>query len=115
MAPVTLRRPWLLVPAVSSGYGASRKRVRQLPGRAPGAAYTEAHSPVEAPVRPQRRRPPTSRDVAHRAGVSRATVSYVLNDVPDSRISETTRERVREAAQKLGYIPHAMARSLRIG
>jgi DNA-binding LacI/PurR family transcriptional regulator len=60
-------------------------------------------------------RPPTSGDVARRAGVSRATVSYVLNDVARSRISPETADRVREAAGALGYIPHAMARSLRIG
>lgn len=60
-------------------------------------------------------RPPTSRDVARRAGVSRATVSYVLNDVAGSRISPDTAARVREAAVALGYIPHAMARSLRVG
>lgn len=60
-------------------------------------------------------RPPTSGDVARRAGVSRATVSYVLNGVPRSRISPETANRVREAAGALGYIPHAMARSLRAG
>ena len=62
-----------------------------------------------------RHRPPTSGDVARRAGVSRATVSYVLNEVPDSRISAKTMARVREAARELGYVPHAMARSLRVG
>src|SRR5262249_20916554 len=46
---------------------------------------------------------------------SRATVSYVLNDVPSSRISADTAARVREAAGALGYVPHAMARSLRAG
>ncbi|HEY7200131.1 MAG TPA: LacI family DNA-binding transcriptional regulator, partial [Candidatus Dormibacteraeota bacterium] len=61
------------------------------------------------------RRPPTSDDVARRAGVSRATVSYVLNGVPESRISQMTAARVREAAGELGYVPHAMARSLRAG
>jgi DNA-binding LacI/PurR family transcriptional regulator len=60
-------------------------------------------------------RPPTSGDVARRAGVSRATVSYVLNGVPRSRISPETADRVREAAGALGYVPHAMARSLRAG
>src|SRR5215469_15033387 len=60
-------------------------------------------------------RPATSGDVARRAGVSRATVSYVLNGVAGSRISPETAGRVREAAGALGYIPHAMARSLRAG
>ncbi|MFV0126599.1 LacI family DNA-binding transcriptional regulator [Streptomyces sp. HMX112] len=58
---------------------------------------------------------PTSADVARLAGVSRATVSYVLNDTPAVRISEPTRRRVRRAAQELGYVPHAAARSLRAG
>ncbi|MFE7182211.1 LacI family DNA-binding transcriptional regulator [Streptomyces erythrochromogenes] len=58
---------------------------------------------------------PTSADVARRAGVSRATVSYVLNNAEAVRISEPTRRRVREAAEELGYVPHAAARSLRAG
>ncbi|MFR9799655.1 LacI family DNA-binding transcriptional regulator [Streptomyces sp. MS06] len=58
---------------------------------------------------------PTSADVARLAGVSRATVSYVLNDATAVRISEATRRRVREAARELGYVPHAAARSLRAG
>lgn len=58
---------------------------------------------------------PTSADVARLAGVSRATVSYVLNNTPAVRISEPTRRRVREAAKELGYVPHAAARSLRAG
>ncbi|MFE2937876.1 LacI family DNA-binding transcriptional regulator [Streptomyces sp. NPDC059255] len=58
---------------------------------------------------------PTSFDVARLAGVSRATVSYVLNGVTDVRISEPTRLRVLEAAEALGYVPHAAARSLRAG
>ncbi|MFE2092638.1 LacI family DNA-binding transcriptional regulator [Streptomyces sp. NPDC059460] len=64
--------------------------------------------PTEGPV-------PTSADVARLAGVSRATVSYVLNNNPTVRISESTRRRVREAASELGYVPHAAARSLRAG
>lgn len=59
--------------------------------------------------------PPTSEDVARAAGVSRATVSYVLNNTRGGRVSETTRERVREAARELGYVPHAVARALRAG
>ncbi|MEU4659013.1 LacI family DNA-binding transcriptional regulator [Streptomyces sp. NPDC023723] len=58
---------------------------------------------------------PTSADVARLAGVSRATVSYVLNNTHAVRISEPTRRRVREAAEQLGYVPHAAARTLRAG
>ncbi|WP_326701319.1 LacI family transcriptional regulator [Streptomyces sp. NBC_01754] len=58
---------------------------------------------------------PTSADVARAAGVSRATVSYVLNDNTTVRISDATRRRVRAAAFDLGYVPHAAARSLRAG
>ncbi|MGW4683951.1 LacI family DNA-binding transcriptional regulator [Streptomyces sp. NPDC004244] len=58
---------------------------------------------------------PTSADVARLAGVSRATVSYVLNNAQAVRISEPTRRRVRRAAEELGYVPHAAARSLRAG
>ncbi|MFJ6542958.1 LacI family DNA-binding transcriptional regulator [Streptomyces sp. NPDC091385] len=58
---------------------------------------------------------PTSADVARLAGVSRATVSYVLNDTGAVRISEPTRRRVHEAARELGYVPHAAARTLRAG
>jgi DNA-binding LacI/PurR family transcriptional regulator len=55
---------------------------------------------------------PTSRDVADAAGVSRTTVSFVLNDVPNTQIPEETRRRVWEAARQLGYYPDASARSL---
>ena len=58
-------------------------------------------------------RPPTSQDVARKAQVSRATVSFVLNNNPDARISEQTREKVLKAAAELGYVPHYGARSLR--
>ncbi|WP_158854683.1 LacI family DNA-binding transcriptional regulator [Saccharothrix deserti] len=57
---------------------------------------------------------PTSADVARRAGVSRATVSYVLNNA-DHAISEETRSRVLAAARELQYAPNASARSLRAG
>lgn len=56
--------------------------------------------------------PATSAEVARRAGVSRTTVSFVLNDVRDRGISEATRERVLAIAQQLGYEPNAAARSL---
>ncbi|MFF4261290.1 LacI family DNA-binding transcriptional regulator [Streptomyces virginiae] len=57
----------------------------------------------------------TSADVARLAGVSRATVSFVLNDTQGHRVSAGTRARVLDAAKQLGYVPHAAARSLRAG
>ena len=51
-------------------------------------------------------------DVAAAAGVSVTTVSLVLNDAP-SRISQETRERVRAAADAVGYAPSSLARGLR--
>jgi DNA-binding LacI/PurR family transcriptional regulator len=58
---------------------------------------------------------PTSTDVAREAGLSRSTVSYVLNDDPNQKIPEVTRQRVFAAAAKLGYTPSAAARALRSG
>jgi DNA-binding LacI/PurR family transcriptional regulator len=54
----------------------------------------------------------TSQDVANLAGVSRTTVSLVLNDVEGIHISPETRQKVRDAADKLGYIPNATAQAL---
>jgi DNA-binding LacI/PurR family transcriptional regulator len=64
---------------------------------------------------PQVVKAPTSTDVALAAGVSRATVSFVLNDKPNSRVSEDTRHRVLEAARLLGYSPNSAARTLATG
>lgn len=61
------------------------------------------------PLRPRTR--PTIVDVAKRAGVSTATVSYVLND--SAGVGEETRQRVQAAVAELGYQPHRAARSLR--
>ncbi|HVT65013.1 MAG TPA: LacI family DNA-binding transcriptional regulator [Mycobacteriales bacterium] len=57
----------------------------------------------------------TSADVARAAGVSRATVSYVLNDAPGKVVSTETRAAVLRVAQELGYQPSALARSLKRG
>ena len=57
----------------------------------------------------------TLRDVAAASGVSRATAGFVLSDSPAASISEPTRERVRQAARDLGYVPHGIARALREG
>ncbi len=55
----------------------------------------------------------TSRDVAALAGVSVATVSYVMNGRTDRRIPDETRDRVLDAAHRLAYAPNRSARSLR--
>ena len=52
----------------------------------------------------------TIKDVARLAGVSPATVSIVLNG--KGKVSEETQKKVEEAAQKLGYRPNIVARSL---
>jgi DNA-binding LacI/PurR family transcriptional regulator len=57
----------------------------------------------------------TLNDVAAASGVSRATASFVLRDSPGQSISAATRERVRAAAQALGYVPNGIARALREG
>jgi LacI family transcriptional regulator len=54
----------------------------------------------------------TSQDVARAAGVSRTTVSLVLNNVAGIKISPSTRQKVVEAASSLGYVPNAAARAL---
>lgn len=57
----------------------------------------------------------TSADVARAAGVSRATVSYVLNDAPGRVVSPETRDTVLRIARELGYQPNTLARSLKRG
>ena len=60
---------------------------------------------------------PTQIDVARLAGVSRATVSYVVNSRINGRvpISEETHRRVLEAVAELDYVPDARAQALRSG
>lgn len=54
----------------------------------------------------------TSLDVAQLAGVSRTTVSFVLNNVLSVSISDITRQRVLDAAQKLNYSPNVAGKKL---
>lgn len=54
----------------------------------------------------------TVTEVAQRAGVSIASVSRVLNGIP---ARPETEERVRRAAQELGYFPDAAAKALKLG
>ena len=53
---------------------------------------------------------PTMRDVAERAGVSKTTVSHVINET--RFVEEETRQRVLQAIAELGYRPSVIARSL---
>ena len=55
----------------------------------------------------------TSHDVARLAGVSQPTVSRALRDNP--KVSEETKQRVRDAAKALGYVPSETGRALSSG
>ena len=57
---------------------------------------------------------PTIKDVAREAGVSTATVSYVLNQKKAYLISPATRDLVLAAVKKVGYAPNTAARNLKI-
>jgi LacI family transcriptional regulator len=70
---------------------------------------------METPKSVIRRTAVSSAEVAQYAGVSRTTVSFVLNDARDRGISEATRKRVLAAARELGYEPNAAARTLASG
>lgn len=56
---------------------------------------------------------PTIKDVAKHAGVSRQTVSRVINN--KDGVSDATRARVQQVVEKLGYQPNAAARSMAVG
>jgi len=62
------------------------------------------------PVVPDPRRTLTLRDVSEASGVSEMTVSRVLRNRGD--VSDGTRERVLEAARRLGYVPNKIAGAL---
>jgi len=62
-----------------------------------------------AAARPRRRA--TLKDVAQAAGVSQSTTSRALSG--EGYVAPAVRERVLATADRLGYVPHAMARSLR--
>lgn len=56
---------------------------------------------------------PTLQDVAREVGVSAMTVSVVLNGAKSAtRVSDATRVRIQEAADRLNYRPNAVARGL---
>jgi LacI family transcriptional regulator len=57
--------------------------------------------------------PVSLKRLAEHLGLNPATVSVVLNNVPGRSIPQPTRERIKAAAEKLGYEPNLLARSLR--
>ncbi|MHB1959527.1 MAG: LacI family DNA-binding transcriptional regulator [Acidobacteriaceae bacterium] len=57
--------------------------------------------------------PISLKQLAEYLGLNPATVSVVLNNVPGRSIPQPTRERIKAAADKLGYQPNLLARSLR--
>jgi LacI family transcriptional regulator len=74
----------------------------------------EVATGVDGNVPKELRRSVTRSDVARLAGVSSAVVSYVVNNGPRP-VAEKTAKRVRDAMEKLGYVPNASARALRRG
>jgi LacI family gluconate utilization system Gnt-I transcriptional repressor len=82
-------------------------------GQGPPLALTRIKQRTFAlpkPPVPDPRRTLTLRDVSEASGVSEMTVSRVLRNRGD--VSETTRERVLEAARSLGYVPNKIAGAL---
>ena len=57
----------------------------------------------------------TIRDVAREAGVSVATVSYVLNNRSDQKISAETKKKVLQIANLLQFTPSYAAKILTTG
>lgn len=55
----------------------------------------------------------TLKDISKECGVSQATVSKALNGLPD--IGEETASYIRSVAKRMGYLPNATARALKLG
>jgi LacI family transcriptional regulator len=83
-------------------YLTSKRVPRVFSGRVPDEVFSTG-----------RRLVATIKDVARVAGVSIATVSATLNGT--ARVSEKHTQRVWDAVRAVGYTPHAIARSLRLG
>lgn len=55
----------------------------------------------------------TLKDIANRCGLSVATVSKAINNMPD--ISLSTAQRIQQVAREMGYMPNAAARTMKTG
>ncbi len=75
-----------------------------MPGNADHSRKLKQHAAGE---------PISLKKLAEYLGLNPATVSVVLNNVPGRSIPQPTRERIKAAADKLGYQPNLLARSLR--
>jgi LacI family transcriptional regulator len=64
---------------------------------------------------PDSERRPTLADVAALSGFSKTAVSLILNERPGSRLTPEAFQKVRAAAEELGYKPNPAAQSLRLG
>src|SRR5215218_9391566 len=94
---------------------------RRWDGNVPSATRTPGRIPASRPLSDQARynepmaRPTEStqartiKEIAAVAGVSKSTVSRVLNDTPG--VSPKARELVRTAIEQTGYVPNRAARS----
>jgi len=73
----------------------------------------KAISPKRMQAEGHSKQPVTLKTLAEHLGLSRTTLSMILNDVPDAtRFPEETRRRVVETAKEIGYRPNYFARSL---
>jgi DNA-binding LacI/PurR family transcriptional regulator len=82
------------------------------PSRVPGKKGSDIQPALQSRPNWQGQRA-TIAQVAERAGVSTATVSYVVNET--RKVRPETRRRVLSAVQELGYTPNAAARNLVTG
>src|SRR6185437_14517601 len=81
--------------------------------------HLHAHRPPWRPMARQKQqkmhgeKPASLKTLAEHLGLSPATISVVLNDVPGRSIPQATRDRIKAASKKLNYQPSLLARSLR--
>lgn len=101
---------WMLLCHGEEGQGL----IRAAAGSEDGAVSYSCGVSADEDRRPKARRPRRA-DVARLAGVSPATVSFVLNRTAGQTISYETRQRVLRAVAELDHRPNRAAQGLRQG